>query len=204
MANLGPLAAEIGPVVWGTPANFNRFRVLAALLHGTLIVGVSQTLRHWTEGATYIQQGGHHVGHWPTFLVFKSYRLHTHAHTQLTDCCTWPLKWWVNIIKFHSSLPSCQPRLAQWTHSHWPWQTQQYGTAPVSFHHKTPTEHYWPIAASNQHAVTATWQSNSTLLAACHQCTRRSVHDWHFWILAASDRMDLHIKQAVDNVTDLS
>jgi len=29
----------------GTPANFNGFRVLAALLHGTLVVGVSQTLR---------------------------------------------------------------------------------------------------------------------------------------------------------------
>jgi len=27
---------------------------------------VSQTLQHLTEGATYIQQGGHHVGHWPT------------------------------------------------------------------------------------------------------------------------------------------
>jgi len=41
---------------------------LAALLHGTLVVGVSQTLRRWTEGVTYIRQGGHHVGHWPTFL----------------------------------------------------------------------------------------------------------------------------------------
>jgi len=29
-----PLAAEIDPVVWGDPANFNGFRVLAALLHG--------------------------------------------------------------------------------------------------------------------------------------------------------------------------
>jgi len=38
--------------------------VLPALLHGTLVVSVSQTLRHWTEGATYIRQGGHHVGHW--------------------------------------------------------------------------------------------------------------------------------------------
>jgi len=37
MVNFGPLAAEIGPVVWGTPANFNGFRVLAALLHGTLV-----------------------------------------------------------------------------------------------------------------------------------------------------------------------
>jgi len=34
MLNFGLLAAEISPVVWGTPANFNGFRVLAALLHG--------------------------------------------------------------------------------------------------------------------------------------------------------------------------
>jgi len=46
MANFGPLAAEIGLPVWGTPANFNGFRVLAASLHGSQVVGVSQTLRH--------------------------------------------------------------------------------------------------------------------------------------------------------------
>ena len=58
MVNFGPLTAEIGSGVWGTSANFNGFRVLAALLHGTLVkVGVSQTLRRWTEGATYIRQG---------------------------------------------------------------------------------------------------------------------------------------------------
>jgi len=34
MVNLDLLAAEIDPVVWGTPANFNGFRVLAALQHG--------------------------------------------------------------------------------------------------------------------------------------------------------------------------
>jgi len=45
MVNFGPLAGEIGLPVSGTPANFNGFRVLAALLHGTLVVGVSQTLR---------------------------------------------------------------------------------------------------------------------------------------------------------------
>jgi len=33
MMNFGLLTAEIDPVVWGTPANFNGFRVLAALLH---------------------------------------------------------------------------------------------------------------------------------------------------------------------------
>ena len=69
MVNFGLLTAEICWRVWGTPANFNGIRVLAALLHGTLVVGVSRTLRRWTEGVTYIRQGDHHVGHWPTFLV---------------------------------------------------------------------------------------------------------------------------------------
>jgi len=43
MVNFGPLAAEILSLVWGTPDNFNGFRVLAVLLHGTLVVDVSQT-----------------------------------------------------------------------------------------------------------------------------------------------------------------
>jgi len=71
MVNFSLLTAEICWQVWGTPANFNGFRVLAALLHGTLVVDVSQTLRHWTEGAIYIQQGSHDVGHWLKFLVNK-------------------------------------------------------------------------------------------------------------------------------------
>ena len=45
MVNFGLITAEICWRVWGTPANFNGFRVLAALLHSTLVVGVSQTLR---------------------------------------------------------------------------------------------------------------------------------------------------------------
>jgi len=45
IVNFVPLVAEISLVVWGTPANFNGFRVLAALLHGTPVVGVRQTLR---------------------------------------------------------------------------------------------------------------------------------------------------------------
>jgi len=44
MVNFGLLTAEVCWRAWGTPANFNVFRVLAALLHGTLVVGVSQTL----------------------------------------------------------------------------------------------------------------------------------------------------------------
>jgi len=46
MVNFGLLTAEISWRVWDTPANFNGFRVLAVLLHGTLVLGVNQTLRH--------------------------------------------------------------------------------------------------------------------------------------------------------------
>jgi len=51
MANFGLLTAEICLPVRGTPTNFNGFRVLAAaaLLHGTLVVGVSQTAA-WNRG----------------------------------------------------------------------------------------------------------------------------------------------------------
>ena len=45
LLQMSPLAAEILSGVLGTPANFNGFRVLAALLHNTLVVGVSQTLQ---------------------------------------------------------------------------------------------------------------------------------------------------------------
>ena len=59
---LYPLATETDQVVWGTPANFDGFRVLAALLHSTPVLGISQTAA-LSEGATCIRQGGHHVGH---------------------------------------------------------------------------------------------------------------------------------------------
>jgi len=45
MVNFGLLTAKICWRVWGTPAHCNGFRVLAALLHGTLVVDVSETLR---------------------------------------------------------------------------------------------------------------------------------------------------------------
>ena len=50
MVNFGLLAAEIVSLVWGTPANFNRFRVLAALLHGTPVVGISQNFAALNRG----------------------------------------------------------------------------------------------------------------------------------------------------------
>jgi len=55
-----------------------RPRILAALLHGTPAAGVTlqpnfaSWYKEWnygtfTEGATYIQLGGHHAGHRPAF-----------------------------------------------------------------------------------------------------------------------------------------
>jgi len=67
MVNFGPLASKIDPVVWGTPPNCIGFRVLSALLQGILVVGVSQTLRRWTEGATYIRKATITLGIGPHF-----------------------------------------------------------------------------------------------------------------------------------------
>jgi len=44
MVNFGLLAAEIVSGVWGTPATFNGFRILAVLLHSSQVVSGSQTL----------------------------------------------------------------------------------------------------------------------------------------------------------------
>jgi len=52
MVKFDLLTADICWRVWGTATNFKGFRVLAALLHGTLVVGVSQTLRRWTCDST--------------------------------------------------------------------------------------------------------------------------------------------------------
>jgi len=45
MVNFGLLAAEIGLPVWVTPPNFNGLRFLAALLHSSKVVSISQTLQ---------------------------------------------------------------------------------------------------------------------------------------------------------------
>jgi len=69
-------------IFWGllSRSNFARCKIhcvhilgspiLAALLHGTQPLGISQTLWRSAEGATYIRQGGHHIGHWPTFQSY--------------------------------------------------------------------------------------------------------------------------------------
>jgi len=75
MVNFGILAAEIVSLVSGTPANFNGFRVLAAVLHGTLIVGVSQTAA-FNRGRHLYSAGrpsGWALAHISSLLVFYLY-----------------------------------------------------------------------------------------------------------------------------------
>jgi len=50
MVNIGPLTAEIGSGVWGTPANFNGFRVLASLLQRHRLTKANQTLHDVSLG----------------------------------------------------------------------------------------------------------------------------------------------------------
>jgi len=61
MVNFGPLVAEIDWQVWGTPANFNGFCILASLLQWHRLVKVNQTARclavSWA-GTLYIQFQG--------------------------------------------------------------------------------------------------------------------------------------------------
>ena len=64
MVTFGTLTAEVGSGVWGTPTNFNGFRVLAALLHGTPVVGVCGVEQRVPP---IFPQGVHYVGHWSTF-----------------------------------------------------------------------------------------------------------------------------------------
>jgi len=49
------------------PCKFQRVSRLCSITARHLVAGISQTLRRWTEGATCVRQGDHHVGHWPTF-----------------------------------------------------------------------------------------------------------------------------------------
>jgi len=109
MVNFGPLAAEIFSRVWGTPANFNRFRVLAALLHGTLVVGVSQTLRHWTRA--------------PPMFGRATITLDIGPHSSILSILWWTGMWadaqrdgrpakykWHPLRKFRNSIPCTTPQ----------------------------------------------------------------------------------------------
>jgi len=82
MVNFGPLAAEIVLLVWGTLANFSGFRILAALLHGTLLVGVSQTAA--LNRGRHLYSAGR-PSRWALAHILYVY----HCDTSSVDVCGW-------------------------------------------------------------------------------------------------------------------
>jgi len=206
MANVGPLMAEIGLPVWGTPANFNRFRVLASLLqrrrsqeanqtlqdvwpspglvhhvyifggscivtefcqvqsslcvqnlrsailtawlHSTPVVGVSQTLRRSAERATYIRQGGHHVGYCPHSNFFLFPRL----FSAVAD--------WMSIILPHMMCLSANLGCRSETRC-----TQKLHKKSPSAHHRTTLSGY--IFATKAHIDNRKKLLNSNISSTC-------------------------------------
>ena len=91
MVNFGPLVAEISLPVWGTPANFNGVRVLPALLHGSQVVGVSQTM--FGRATITLGIGPHSSCIWITPLQLTDQtRWRNHNVERKHDCQrrTWP------------------------------------------------------------------------------------------------------------------
>jgi len=62
MVNFGPLTAEIGLLVWGTPANFNGFRVLPSLLQRRRSADANQTLHDVWPSHTLVHYYVHFRG----------------------------------------------------------------------------------------------------------------------------------------------
>jgi len=83
IVNFGLLTAEICWRVCGTPANFNGFRILAALLHGTLVVGVSQTLRRVEQRV-------------PPIFSRAAITLGIGPHSSLCLHCCFSCRWWIS------------------------------------------------------------------------------------------------------------
>jgi len=77
MANFGPLAAETGSRVWGTPANFNGFRVLATLLQRRRSPEANQTLHYVWPSAALL----HYI-----YIFGGSCRLTEFRHVQNSLC----------------------------------------------------------------------------------------------------------------------
>ena len=73
---MSPQYGELRPTNGWDPSGSLRHPCSVTAWH--LVVGVSQTLRRGTEGATSVRQGDHHVGHWPTFYsaIFWNIRLY--------------------------------------------------------------------------------------------------------------------------------
>ena len=128
MVNFGVLTAEIVSLVWGTPANFNGFCVLAALLHGTLVVGVSQTAAF--NGGCHLYSTGRPSG-W-AFAHISSLSFFPRLISAIGD--------WMSTTLPHMMWPKCEFRMRVWyvLHAaHWKYRTQKLRQKSPSANHRT-------------------------------------------------------------------
>jgi len=77
MVNLRPTSGWDRFGSLGHPYKFQRVLRLGSVTARHLVVGVRQTLRRWTEGATYVRQGDHQVvlGLTTRYFCHKRYTL---------------------------------------------------------------------------------------------------------------------------------
>ena len=87
----GELAAEIVSLVWGTPTNLNWFCVLAALLHGTLVVCDSQTaaLNRGRQLCSAGRPSRWALAHILVFFCFSLVLLHVYKYNSRSRLPTW-------------------------------------------------------------------------------------------------------------------
>ena len=106
MVNFGLLAAENVSLVWGTPANFNGFRVMAALLHGTLVVGVSQTAAF--NRGRHLYSSGRPSG-WALAHISSFYYFYSVLQIQTLRTSIFPLtaSFFANAFSMQSFVYSC-------------------------------------------------------------------------------------------------
>jgi len=76
MAKSGPLTAEIGLPVWSTPANFNRFRVLASLLQRRRSPEANQTLHDLWSSPELVYTICTLFGAFAPWLNFSTCKIH--------------------------------------------------------------------------------------------------------------------------------
>ena len=71
MVNFDPRAAEIGSLVWGTPPNFNWFRVASWQRYCTAYsTGCQPNFAALNRRRHLCSAGRPSLGHWPAFLVY--------------------------------------------------------------------------------------------------------------------------------------
>jgi len=117
MTNFGPLTAEICWQVWGTPANFNGFRILALLLQWCRSTEVNQTLAVFLTGTLYIR--------FPWLLPHNAIL----PHAKFTLCPTLAFSYIGSISARHSS--SGRQRKFVASYKEWNYGTFTEGTTCI-------------------------------------------------------------------------